>query len=170
MEQLNLFDIKFPIYSITKSYKRIWTEMNVTFIETYSGVYVLDNKNIDGDTVGKRRLRIKNDIYKLYVPRKVLYSVPHLIRSNESIFMDTMGTVFKYKKTETAKLVYYKVDGVIEAEDGECILHVHKIDWSYKTNCRNAYSIIYIGLLHSKYGYIPYDFSETKGKDSWRKI
>ena len=66
MEQLNLFDIQFPIYSITRTYKRIWVEMNVTYIETESGIYVLDNKNVEGDSLGKRRLRITNDIYKLY--------------------------------------------------------------------------------------------------------
>ena len=143
MEQLNLFDIHFPIYSITKTYRRIWSEMNVLYIETEYGIYVLDNKNIQGDTVGKRRLRIKNDIYALYKPRKVLYDITHLIKSKDYIFMDTNGLVFKYKT---------------------------KINFSYKTNCRNAYAIHYIGLLNSKYGYIPYELSEFYKEPTRRMI
>jgi hypothetical protein len=170
MEQLNLFDIKFPIYSITRTYERIWDDMNVTYIRTVTGTYVLDNKNVEGDTLGKRRLRIKNDIYKLYKPRKVYYNIVQLIKANEKYFIDTTGVVFQYKKTGTAKLVYYKVDEIIEAEDGECILNIPSINYSYKTICRSAYAIKYIGLLNSAFGFIPYDFSETKGKDSWRKI
>lgn len=170
MEQLNLFDINFPIYSITKSYKKIWTDMNVTYIQTESGTYVLDNKNIDGETVGKRRLRIKNKIYPLYKPRKVVYNISQLINGKESIFMDTDGTVFKYKKTEMVPLVYHKVDSIVEANDGECILDIPKINYSYKTICRKAYAIKYIGLLHTKYGYIPYEFCEEAKGNTRRKI
>ena len=170
MEQLNLFDIHFPIYSITKTYRRIWSEMNVLYIETEYGIYVLDNKNIQGDTVGKRRLRIKNDIYALYKPRNVLYDITHLIKSKDYIFMDTNGLVFKYKKTEYCDLIYWKVTNVIEASDGECILDIPKINFSYKTNCRNAYAIHYIGLLNSKYGYIPYELSEFYKEPTRRMI
>ena len=170
MEQLNLFDIQFPIYSVTKFYKRIWTEMNVLYIETDSGIYILDNKNINGDTVGKRRLRIKNDIYSLYRPRKVVYDITHLIKSKDSIFMDTNGVVFKYKKSEYCTLNYHKVHNVIEAVDGECILDIPKINYSYKTNCRNAYAAIYVGLLTSKYGYILYEFSEFYKQPTRRMI
>jgi hypothetical protein len=170
MEQLNLFELSFPLYSITRSYKRIWREMNVLYIETDSGIYILDNKNLAGDTVGKRRLQIKTDYYKVYVPRKVVYNVMQLLHSKEKVFMDTDGIIFKYKKTEYFSLRYHKVDSVIESKDGNCILEIPKIDFSYKTSCRNAYGILYVGILHTKYGHIPYDFSEVKKKDTRRKI
>lgn len=170
MEQLNLFDIQFPIYSITRTYKRIWVEMNVTYIETESGIYLLDNKNVQGDSLGKRRLRIQNDMYKLYKPRKVLHNISQLVNSKEAIFIDTTGVVFKYKKTEMVPLKYHKVTSITEAEDGECILEVPKLNYSYKTACRYAYGINFIGLLHTKYGYIPYEFCEERKIDTRRKI
>jgi len=170
MEQLNLFDIQFPIYSITKIYKRVWIEMNVTYIETESGIYVLDNKNVQGDTLGKRRLKIKNDVYTLYKPRKVFYNMSQLLNGKESIFIDTIGVVFKYKKTKMVPLKYHKVESITEAEDGECILEIPKLNYSYKTACRYAYGINFIGLLHTKYGYIPYEFCEHMKADTRRKI
>ena len=169
MEQLNLFDINFPIYSITKTYEKIWEDMNVTYVRTSTGTYVLDNKNVEGDTLGKRRLRIKNDIYKLYRSRKVCYNISQLIKSKEQYFIDTNGIAFKYKKTEIVHLIYHKVE-VIESKDGECILDIPKLNYSHKTNCRQAYGIQYIGLLHTKYGYIPYDFCEYPKANTVRKI
>ena len=68
------------------------------------------------------------------------------------------------------KLQYYKVTSVLEAMDGECILDISSINFTYKTNCRNAYGILYIGLLTSKYGYIIYEFSEYKKDDTRRMI
>lgn len=168
MEQLSLFDIKFPIYAITKSFRKIWEEHNVLYIRTDSGTYVLDNKNMDGDTVGKRRIKITTS--KLYVPRKVYYNIGQMLNGNYSIFMDTDGVVFKYKKTEFAPLVYHKIDSITEAKDGECILELPKINYSYKINCRKAYSIQYIGLLHTKFGFIAYEFSEEYKKPTRRKI
>ena len=170
MEQLNLFNIHFPAYSITKTYKKIWEEMNVTFIQTESGTYMLDNKNIPGDTLGKRRLRIKNDIYKLYRPRKVFYTISQLIKAKDKIFIDSSGIVFKYQKTETVPLKYYPVSDVVQAEDGECIIYIKNSDWSYKTSCRDAYGISYVGLLDTKYGHILYEFTDDKKKDTRRKI
>jgi hypothetical protein len=170
MEQLNLFKIIFPIYSITRTYKKIWVDINVTYIETDSGTYILDNKNVQGDTLGKRRLRIKNDVYKLYKPRKVIYNISQLLHSTDSVFIDTTGVVFKYKKTEMVPLKYHKVESITEAKDGECILEIPKLNYSYKTTCRYAYGVKFIGLLHTKYGYIPYEFCEEKKDDARRKI
>lgn len=168
MEQLSLFDIEFPIYTITKSYKNIWEEGNILYIETPYGISILDNKNMDGNTVGKRRIKINNS--RLYRPRKVYYNISQMIHSKDSTFMDTHGKVFKYKKTEMVPLKYHKVGSITRAQDGECVLEVPKINFSYKTTCRNAYTIEYVGLLHTKFGYIVYDFTDIKKPDTRRKI
>lgn len=168
MEQLNLFNLNFPLYSITKTYKRIWTELNVLYIKTQSGTYVLDNKNLSGDNVGKRRIKIQSS--ELYKPRKVYYNLSQLLHAKGNIFMDNDGVVFKYKKTQYAPLTYYKVQNVTQAKDGECILEVPQINYSYKINCRKAYSIEYIGILATEYGFIPYEFSEEYKKPTRRKL
>jgi hypothetical protein len=168
MEPLNLFDIKFPIYGITNTYKNIWTDLNVLYIETNTGTYVLDNKNIVGDTLGERRLKIKNS--KLYIPRKVYYNIAQLLKSKHTVFIDKYGILFKYKKTQYVPLKYYKIENIDKAEDGQCILAIPKLPFYHKTTCRIAYSINYLGLLDTPFGYILYELSEYKKSDSKRKI
>lgn len=168
MEQLSLSNINFPIFGITDKYKRIWEEHNVTYIETDTGVYVLDNKNMEGDTVGKRRLRIKTS--QLYRPRKVFYNLSQMLRGKYTIFVDNFGTVFKYKKTKFVPLTYYKVTNTYRVEDGECVIEIPALNFSYKINCRKAYSITYVGLLDTQYGLIPYDFTDEYKPPTKRKI
>jgi hypothetical protein len=167
MEQLNLFDIEFPIYSITNSYKRIWEDMNVLYIETPYNTYVLDNKNLPGDTLGKRRLQISNsDIYR---PRRVYYNIEQFLHSKDKIYIDSLGRCFKYKKTEMVPLKYHKIKDINRLKSGECVLTLD-ILFPLKVNCRLAYSIEYVGVLHTKYGEIVYSFEEEYKKDTRRKI
>lgn len=163
----NIFDIQFPIFPVALNFERIWTEDNITKIETASGVYVLDNKNIQGDTLGKRRLRINNS--KLYIPRGVVHSIGQLIRSKYKTYIDNTGEVFKYIKHTTVPLKYHKVDRIIETEHG-CVLHFKDIHNPIILSCRNAHGIEYVGLLHTNIGYILYEYSETIKANTWRKI
>lgn len=164
---MHLFDISFPIFSITEDYKRIWEDMNVLYIETYSGVYILDNKNIEGDTLGKRRIKLNAD--NKYMPRRIYNTLAQMIRSNKKHFIDNTGTIFKYKKTEFVPLKYHKIKSINRYE-GECLVEVKDIYFPQKLNCRLAHSINYLGVLHTKFGYILYSFEEEFKKDTRRKI
>jgi len=164
---MHLFDIKFPVYAIAKNNKRIWEEMNVLYVETDTGIYVLDNKNLSGSTVGERRLKIKNS--QLYVPRKVYYNISQFLHSKYTEFLDTTGKYFKWKKSITVPLKYYKVSHVSKYND-DCIVHFKDVECPQKLNCRLAHSIKCIGLLHTEYGYIVYEYSDTYKKDTYRKI
>ena len=167
MEQLNLFDIVFPVYSLPKVYEKIWEKYNVTYMETIYGTYVLDNKNMDGDTVGKRRLQINNS--QLYRPRHVYYNIPQFLHSKTNVFMDSLGRVFKYKKTKMVPLKYHKIKSIHRLNSGECELELD-INFSVKVNCRLAYSVQYVAVLHTKWGYILYSFSEFEKPNTRRKI
>ncbi len=167
IQHKNLANIEFPLYTITMNYKNIWEEFNILYIETPSGIYILDNKNLDGNTVGKRRLKINNS--KKYMPRSTISTVAQLIKSNNSTFIDNTGIVFKYKKTKLVPLKYYAAKEVIKLND-YCIVILKGIDYPIKTNCRDAYGIEYVGLLHTNMGYILYEFSDERRKDTRRKI
>ncbi len=164
---MHLSDIVFPVYTVTDSYKKIWEDTNVTYIQTQSGIYVLDNKNIDGDTLGKRRLKISNS--DLYKPRKSFYSLSQLIKSKHKTFIDSTGSVFSWKKTTTVPLKYHKVIEVYH-DDEYCILHLKNIEFPQKVVCSIAYEIKYVGVLHTKEGYILYSYNTEYEKDTWRKI
>lgn len=168
MDQLSLFDISFPIYAITNNYKRIYEELNVLKIDTPSGTYVLDNKNITGNTVGERRLKITGS--DLYIPRKTYFTLGQMLHSKYTVFMDKDGIVFNYKKTGFVPLKYFKVQSITKASDGECVLQIPQVSFSYKVNCRKAYSIEYIGLLCTDFGFIPYEFTDEYKKPTRRKI
>ena len=160
-------DIEFPIFAITPSYKRIWDELNVKYIETESGTYMLDNMNLTGDTLGERRLKITTSLR--YIPRKAYYNITQLIKSNNKTYIDNTGCVFTYKKTRMVPLKYYRVMDVVSTEEG-CILLIKGINFKLRLNCNVAYDIKYIGLLTTPDGYILYETCEEKKKDTRRKI
>jgi len=167
MQHKDFSDIEFPIFTITSTYKRIWDEFNIKYIETQNGIYILDNKNLKGDTLGERRLKITTG--SRYIPRKAYYNITQLIKSKTKTYIDNTGCVFTYRKTRTVPLKYYKVTDVVSTEEG-CILSFKGINFKLKTNCREAYEINYIGLLITNMGYILYDTSEEKKRDTIRKI
>lgn len=170
MEQLSLFDIQYPIYGISSKYKKIWNEFNVLYIKTESGTYILDNKNVPGNTLGIRRLNIKNNETSLYIPRKICHNLEQLLHSKYKHFIDNSGTCFTYKKTETVPLKYHKVEKVVELKDGTCMIVLHSIDFPQKVNCRRAYATSYVGVLYTKYGYLLYSFEEEYKNNTTRKI
>jgi hypothetical protein len=163
----SLMDIEFPIFTITPSYKRIWDEFNITYIETESGTYILDNKNLEGNTLGERRLKIKTGLR--YIPRKAYYNITQLIKSKTMTYIDNTGCVFTYRKTRNVPLRYYKVKDVVSTEEG-CILSFKDINFKLRISCGEAYSFNYIGLLDTDMGYILYDTSDLKKRDTYRKI
>lgn len=167
MPQFRLSDIKFPIYTLTPNYKKIWEEYNVLYIETPSGIYVLDNKNLPGDTLGRRRLKINTS--DKYIPRRCYLTLSQMINGKDKWFIDSEGKHFKWTKSEYVKLKYHKVKKVHRSES-YCILHLHDIIFPQKVNCRLAYAINYVGVLHSNDGYILYEYTDEKKKDTMRKI
>jgi hypothetical protein len=164
----DLSDINFPIFTITPTYKRIWDEFNVKYIETASGIYILDNMNLSGKTLGERRLHIKSGLR--YIPRTAYYNITQLIKSKNKTYIDNTGCVFTYKKTRNVPLKYYKVMDVVNMDEEGCILLIKGINFKLRTNCREAYDIKYIGLLITDTGYILYDTSNIQKKDTTRKI
>lgn len=167
MPHKDFSDINFPIFTITPTYKKIWDEFNIKYIQTESGTYILDNKNLEGNTLGERRLKIKTGLR--YIPRKAYYSITQLIKSKTKTYIDNTGCVFTYKKTRIVPLKYFRVMDVVSTEK-ECILSFKNVNFKLRISCNEAYDIKYIGLLLTDNGYILYETSEIKKKDTTRKI
>lgn len=164
----NIFDIQFPIFAISNTHRDLWTEDNITNVRTDSGVYVLDNKNIQGDTLGQRRLRIKNS--PLYIPRMVVHNISQLIKSNYRTFIDTKGELFTYTKQTTVPLKYFEVVKVVKQPNIGCILQFKNLDNPILVSCSIAYGIDYVGFLITNMGYIEYEYTEERKPNTWRKI
>lgn len=167
IERKSIFNINFPVFAVANSHKRLWSEDNILYIQTDSGVYVLDNKNIEGKTLGQRRLRITNST--LYNTRKVVHTIAQLTKSKYTTFVDNTGIPFKYFKHTVTPLKYFKVIKVRDTPKG-CVLHFKNLDNPILVSCREAYGIKYVGFLITKVGYILYDYSDEFKADTWRKI
>jgi hypothetical protein len=98
-----------------------------------------------------------------------LHSVVHLIKSKYKTFIDKNGVIFKYLKTTTVPLQYFKVDRITQVDEG-CVLHFKEIDNPILVSCRRAYGINYVGFLITSIGYITYEYSEDDKGSTWRKI
>ena len=87
---MTLDDIKFPIYVIGT--EEVETVDNVVFADGR----VVDDKNMSGKTIGKRRL--ETDLPNLYPLRYMIESKVGLVKHRGYIYIDSGGKLFSYKK------------------------------------------------------------------------
>lgn len=164
---MELSEIEFPVYGITNTYRKIWSDLNVLYIETNYGIFILDNKNIPGNTLGKRRIKLNAE--NKYKFRKTYYNIEQFLHSKYTKFIDNTGKLFSWKKSKYVPLTYHKIKKVVEY-DGQCIIYPEGINFTQKVNCRRAYFTNYIGVLHTDMGYILYEYTDKKKLDTIRKI
>jgi hypothetical protein len=164
---MKLTDITFPVYCI-KNYDTIITDEKIIYVEEDEYRKILDNKYLEGDTLGKRRLRIpKESRYNL----KFCYIDFHqLLKSKCKLFIDNNGILINYKKHYRAKLTYHRIEKskqvenvghIIFLEDLNIPLEVSSLVYNYQN---------YVGLLHYGNGYVVYEFCHTKKSNTWRMV
>ena len=129
---------------------------------------VLDDRNMSGDTLGKRRLQT-HLLSKYKLNRKVDDFIS-LLKQSTKYFIDTKGVVFIYEKTKNVPLKYLPIKN-IEKKGTGCLLYLY----SYKPGLiiprPPPDNIKYVGVLFiEKYPWRPYDYSEEKLKNTMRKI
>jgi hypothetical protein len=167
---MKLHEISWPIYHIGQ-HDKVYSEFNVDYVENRGKSFILDNKNLKGDTLGIRRLKIKDDKYNF---RATLFMISELIEfvRNKTLhnrkFIDSRGCIFTYRKTKLYRLTCHKIKNVqklkfyvyIKPYNSFASYKVPKSYW------RDTYEYIYlikdINLL--------YDLSNNPIKDTWRKV
>ena len=122
MNNATLDKIAFPVYKL-RSYTKIEYTDNITYVHTYYKSYVLDNKNLLGDTLGERRTRIKEgNIY----PFKANFKTPRdlvVAAKTGDVFCDSTGKLFKYKKTKLCDILCFKIKNKVTF-NSKVILHL----------------------------------------------
>jgi len=174
---MTLKNIRWPVYVLGK-HDDIYTDMGVTYIVHSNIISILDNKNLNGSTIGIRRLKI--DESELYNTKGSIFILADLIESirkkpsNNWVFVDTNGITFKYKKTKFVPLIWRKINKATKLST-ITLLNVDKIFqtfelpnsfWS-KFRCEDN---LYLGLLNFGDHYMIYDISVEYRKDSRRKV
>lgn len=174
---MHISDIRWPIYAISKDHT-VYEDMNVTYIEHGGEESILDNKNLAGDTIGKRRLRIARE--KLYHLKRTLFMFSELIEYtrprtiDDRKFVDTNGIVFNYIKSNTRKLIWRKIKSV-EHFKSYVLLKVQGLTDTFElpVNYWKRFKdeeTVYLGLLNLEKYYVIYDIDIELRKDTWRKI
>lgn len=163
--------LKFPVYAISKN-DGIWEHLNIYYIKVNTETLILDNKNLNGDTLGKRRLALK-DKTKLYKFSKTINTVIDLIKCKHyPKFIDSNGTVFNYKKSKYVPLIYRKILSSEAVEGLGVTIGVKDIPVKFLTSGFTETALLkaWAGILLIDDGYLLYEISNELKNDTRRLI
>ena len=161
---LSFFDIHWPIWSIRHH-------------EIISGGLITDDKGTrrldledKKDPFTQRRLIAKEmKDYKLYPLKKAIWNFKDLILSGSNKFIDYEGRLFNYKKTKFYPLIYRKVIWR-KYTSNSTIFGLEDINSPFEIKGKLNLRAIYAGVLKVGRGYLLYEMTNEKLKDTRRKL
>lgn len=140
--------------------------------ETLDKLKIVDDLNIQKDTLALRRLKLKTDNVDLFKISKAIYFLGDLIKIStpHTWFIDSKGKVFKYLKTTKVQLKFHKITNVIPINGGGSIIEVENLTTRFKALYTPESANRYAGILHYNKSLILYGFYSTQHSTTWRKI
>ena len=117
-----------------------------------------------------RRLKAKNlKDYPLYPLTKAIWSLKDLLSSGHLCFIDYEGKIYKYKKTTFYPLVYKEI---LERwyTDNSTVFLLKGVNSPFEVRGRLNLHAKYAGVLKIDKGYLLYEVTNIKLKDTRRKI
>lgn len=171
-----LTDIVYPIFPIRK-YNKLYVEAEtgIDKVETVIKDWILDNKNLSGDTLASRRLKIP--LKERYPLSFTLFNLIQLLNYKKgSIFIDSMGYIFKYNKTRRELLKYHKIIGKKQISEGQVALYTEEYSMPFYVSNTLFNRIfeygkyLYIGLLGYHGGFLVYELCNKRKLSTWRKV
>lgn len=171
---VGLADIQFPVYLVGKEkpqehegilfYHRCDKEGNDIKL-------ILDNRNWHHETLAHRRLKIMMDgTSKLSKLTHAIFFIGDLIKLStpKTWFIDSLGKLFIYTKSGSAKLIIRKIEQVIQAT-GSTIIVVEGIQTRFKCLYAPKFEK-FAGLLKIGHMYILYGLYEEEPKETRRAV
>ena len=164
-EQSRIFtldEIEFPIFVIHSD--------NVEEIDglLWLDDQVVDDKNMSGETLGKRRLQ--SPMKSIYPLKYMIEDEIGIMKHRSKTFIDNNGRVFNYEKTKTLKLVYHKITKK-EKKGIATVLWLKDCPFPFAEKSPPDPECTWAGVLHeSGIPWKIYDFTKVKKKNTWRKI
>ena len=155
-------NFKFPLYVVHTD--EVMEADGILWIEDQ----VLDDKNMSGETLGKRRLQ--TPMKSLYPLRYMINDEIGLIKHQGKFFIDSKGEFIIYEKTEKVQLKYHKILKV-ERLRGRSIIKVKDIPFPFDVLRPTSSEEKWAGVLYRKG--IPWKLYETvkeRKNNTWRKI
>lgn len=136
------------------------------------GLRIVDDKNILGDTLGLRRLKLRESKVKLFYIRSAIYMLKDLIKLSKQTtwWIDSKGTVFQYKKSTRAKLTCKRVKKYIPGEVVGCIVEVEGLSQRFKLMYHPKNGEQWAGVLQWGLSYILYGIYTEPFKNTYRLV
>lgn len=172
---LNLSKIRFPIYPLPK-FSSLTVDGDVAYYPSLSKKYsklIVDDKSIEGDSIGMRRVRIKSDPFrKLYNLDDPIFHYVDLLRNDNNTihFIDTNGKIFKYVKKRYYPVRYRPIVKYYELKNGGYSVKVLNIPCLFKVNKLPSLEIKYAGILFIGKALVLYDLSSEELEQKLVKI
>lgn len=178
---MNPYDISFPVYKLREEEP---SKTNGILYYIYKNhtedeedqlvLRVIDDTNVEGNTLSARRLVLIKEGHKLQKINKAFFFLGDLIKAANPHrwFIDSNGKCFKYTKNTRAKLVFRKVTKLFPIAQGGVLVEVQGIPFRMKALFAPDIprDLLYAGVLQFGMEYILYGFYNTKPSDTWRKI
>ena len=129
---------------------------------------IIDDRNQEGKTLGARRMQTRHK--DLHPIKKMIRSYNGILKQGTKYFIDNSGKPFMYEKTRFAKLIYIQIKRVEQKESASLIwLKGVKTPFTVPRPPEKGYS--WAGILHLHgLPWVLYEYSETKLKDSRKKV
>ena len=176
---MKLNEISFPVYKLGKR-KPIVEEglvfyLNKTEKEDGTLVYfpqIIDDTNLKGNTLAKRRLELLEKGEKLYKLKYAIFFISDMLKLTKGAtwFIDSTGKTFEYIKRIRVPLVFKKIKEIIPIKTGGVIIEIYGIPYRFKSLFRPLIEQKYAGLLYFNNGYILYGFYDNLYNKTTRMI
>lgn len=144
------------------------TEDETGGIITDTKLLMVDDTQIEGDSLAARRLRIPAKLFPL---RQAIFFLGDLIKvaTPNTWFIDSLGKLFVYEKNTRAELKCHKVLSVMRIPSGGAIIEVEGINSRFKT-LHTPENSQYAGILHMGKSLVLYGMYIDPFKQTWRMV
>jgi hypothetical protein len=175
---MNLLEISWPVFRLGE-HKPVVEDNLVYYSKEYVdkeslttkiGLRIVDDKSVQGATLGLRRLTIAGA--RLFPIRQAMYFLGDLIKiaKQTTWFIDNSGKVFQYRKSSRAKLTAHKIKKVLPLEGMGAIIEVDGLPQRFKCMYAPKPDQYYAGILRWGLGYILYGFYDEQFKATHRLV
>jgi len=128
----------------------------------------VDDTNQTGSSLGIRR--VQTSYPTMYPLKKAVTTHNGILKQSTKYFIDSTGLPFIYEKTKFFHLKYLKIEKVTQKGSASLItVRRHRTPFTVPRPPSHGYE--WAGILHLKgLPWMLYEYSETKLKDSKRKV
>lgn len=176
---INITNIVFPVY-VLRAESIIYGQTGAVFAVSVSGsISVVDDRSIPGDTLGKRRIvlkeKLKSEELGLYNLKTIAWEYRDLLYFRKKLglnarFIDSTGRIFRYETDTFVPLKFYKIKKIDIIKDKFTYLHFFNLNTPLKVCRPPPEGYLYGGVIHTQTGNVLYGYTKQRNKDTRIKV